>query len=561
MEDLKNTFRENQFQQEDTINLREELEKYLAHWRWFVMTIVLGLVVAFLYLRYATSQYTASATIMIKDNQKSGISDELKAVADLGIVGTGSDNNIDNEIHVIKSRKIIGRVVDSLSLNIRYFFEGRVRTVELYENLDYTVQFVKNDSLYQKINTTFKILKLDQNHFELKSFEGESIIKGVFKEVIETPEFGKFTIIANNPNTPIEKEVIVSISPRNAVIDSYKSKINITAVDKLSSVLTLSLTDPIKEKAEDFLDELVEQYNRDAIKDKNVVSNKTKDFIDDRLYTVGLELAEIQDNFKNYKTKFGIAGLTEEGTLALEEVSANNAKIVELRTQLSLAEWVQQEITKSSKTDVLPANLGLSDAITSESITKYNELVLEKYRLEPIAGAKNPNLIALNNEIAVLKKNLQSNLANLKKSIQIQLSKVDNESNRVQGKVAQLPLIERGIIDIERQKIIYSELYSYLLKKKEETAISLAITVPNAKIIDTAYSNNIPVSPKGKIIYLAALLLGVLIPFVIIYIKNLLDTKIHSRKELEQLVTVPFLGDVPHSETEEKIVITKEART
>ncbi|PIY65188.1 GNVR domain-containing protein, partial [Shewanella sp. CG_4_10_14_0_8_um_filter_42_13] len=512
---------------QDSVNIRQELEKYLAHWRWFVMTIVLGLVIAFLYLRYTTPQYTASATIMIKDNQKSGISDELKAVADLGIVGTGSANNIDNEIHIIKSRKIIGRVVDSLNLTVRYFFEGRVRTMELYDNLDYTVQFVKNDSLYQKINTTFRILKLDQNRFELTSFEGESIIKGVFREVIETPEFGKFTIIAENPNIPIEREVIVSISPRNAVIDSYQSKINVTAVDKLSSVLNLSMTDPIKKKAEDILDELVEQYNRDAIADKNMVSNKTKDFIEERLYTVGLELASIQDNFKDYKDKFGIAGLTEEGTLALEEVSSSNAKTLELRTQLTLAEWVQQEIKKSTKMEILPANLGFSDAITSESITKYNELVLEKYRLEPIAGTKNPNLIALNNEIAVLKQNLQSNLANLKKSIEIQLTKVATESNRVQGKVAMLPLIERGIIDIERQKIIYSELYSYLLKKKEETAISLAITVPNAKIIDTAYSNNIPVSPKGKIIYLAALLLGVVIPFLIIYVKNLLDTKIH----------------------------------
>ncbi|NCT11061.1 MAG: chain length determinant protein, partial [Flavobacteriia bacterium] len=534
----------------DDVNIREELEKYLAYWRWFLVCIIISLALAYVNLRYSTILYTASSSIMIKDNQKSGISDELKAVADLGIVGSGSTNNPDNEIHVIKSRKIIADVVDSLQLNIRYFTEGKIKTYEIYHNPAFKIEFIDKDSLFYRLNTTVAIKRTDKKRFDLNDLDGNTILSGSFDKIISSNKLGNFKIIPRDStfSDQATKELIVSITPRERLVDAYQSKIEVKTLDKLSSVLILTLTDPIKTKAEDILNVLVEEYNQDAITDKNLVSNKTKYFIEERLRTVGLELAEIQDNFKDYKSKFGISGLTEEGEMALSEVSETNKKIVELKTQLSLVEWVQEEIKKSTKAEVLPANLGFSDAITSESITRYNQLVLEKYRLEPIAGKKNPNLIALNNEIDVLKQNLQSNLANLKKSIEIQITKVSNESNRVQNKVAQLPLIERGIIDIERQKIIYSELYSYLLKKKEETAISLAITVPNAKIIDRAYSNGNPVSPNKKTTYLIGFFLGFIIPFAFIYIKNLLDTKIHSRKQMEQLLTVPFLGDIPHSE-------------
>ena len=357
-------------------------------------------------------------------------------------------------------------------------------------------------------------------------------------------------------------EVIVSIRGRNKVIDSYRSRINISAVDKNSSVLNLTLQDAVKTKAEDVLNELVKQYNIDAIQDKNIVSEKTKDFIEDRLKSIGTNLGLIQDNVKNYKIKFGITGLSEEGSLALESASVNNQKIVQLESQLSLAEWIYKKLQKETETnEVLPTNLGFQDANIVTSIVNYNELVLDKNRLLVTAGDRNPQLIGVQSRISTLNQNLLSSLQNLKKSLEIQLSQLNIQARNSNSKISDIPLIERGLIDIERQNIIYSELYSYLLKKKEETAISLAVTVPNAKIIDVAYGNGLPVSPKKKIVYLAALLLGVLIPFIFIYLKNLLDTKIHSRKDIEELTNIPFLGDVPHSDTDDKIVIGSDART
>ncbi len=195
---------------------------------------------------------------------------------------------------------------------------------------------------------------------------------------------------------------------------------------------------------------------------------------------------------------------------------------------MSLAEWIYKKLQKETETnEVLPTNLGFQDANIVTSIVNYNELVLDKNRLLVTAGDRNPQLIGVQSRISTLNQNLLSSLDNLKKSLEIQLSQLNIEAKNSNSKISDIPLIERGLIDIERQNIIYSELYSYLLKKKEETAISLAVTVPNAKIIDVAYGSGLPISPKKKIVYLAALLLGVLIPFVFIYLKHLLDTKIH----------------------------------
>jgi capsular exopolysaccharide synthesis family protein len=547
----------------DTINIREELEKYLVHWKWFVFGGVMALAIAFTYLRYVTSQYSASASIMIKDNSKSGISSELAAFEDLGIIGGGSANNPDNEIEILKSRKIIGNVVDSLQLTSSYFMEGRIKRTEVYNQSPIFLEFIKKNFLAIEKDTAFVVVALDESNFEFKTLEGDLILASKFNEIIDS-KLGLFKIRSLHvfKEGSRNNEVLISLRGRNKVIDSYRTRIAISAVDKNSSVLGLSLQDAVKEKAEDILNELVQQYNIDAIKDKNIVSEKTKDFIEDRLQSVGSDLGTIQDNVKNYKTKFGITGLSAEGELALEAVSFNNKKIVDIESQLSLANWIQKKLTKeSAQNEVLPTNLGFTDASITGSIQAYNELVLDKNRLLVTAGDKNPQLVEVQKRITTLNLNLLSSLANLRKSLEIQLSQLNIEADKVAAKISNIPLIERGIIDIERQREIYSELYSYLLKKKEETAISLAVTVPNAKIIDFAYSNGIPVSPKKNIIYLAALLLGGLIPFIIIYVKNLLDTKIHSRKDIEDLTSVPFMGDVPHSETDEKIVIGNDSRT
>ena len=484
----------------DTFNLRDELGKYLIHWKLFVLFSAVSLSVAHLYLRYATPQYTASTTIMIKDNQKSGISAELAAFEDLGIVGGGSSNNTDNEIIILKSRKIIGSVVDSLRLDIAYFKEGKVKKTEIYKNSP--IRFTslnKNVSLLKK-DTTFVLTFIDENSYRLKNIAGDQEMVGTFNQ-LESSSIGDFVIVKNSKwnQQLLSTKITIRLISKERIISSYQGRVAIKTMNKNSSVISLSIVDPVKEKAEDFLNELVKQYNFDAINDKNEISRKTKDFIDERLRSVGEELSSIQDSIKDFKGKTGFTGVSNEGELILSKLSENNERVLALQVQLSLVEAVYKDIeTVSDKSNFLPENLGFEDASISQTVANYNLLVSKRNTLTVNAGDKNPQLIQLRREIANYKLKLKESIRNLKNSLGLRYSELQKEQAKISAQKSTIPLIERGFIDIARQQEIIAGLYSYLLKKKEETAISLAVTVANAKIIDVAYGLNSPHCSQKK---------------------------------------------------------------
>ena len=546
-----------QIQDNDTINIRAELEKYLVHWKWFLLCIIIALTGAYTFLRYNTPKYSASTTILIKNDKKGGISEELAAFEDLGIVG-GSSKNIDNEIEIIKSRKLISDVINKLNLNIKYTSEGRVKTSELYNNKPLIFSI---DGSLAKLDTTFNINILSDTKFKLLDASGNLVSENYFERDIVSVDLGKFKILKTSTfnDKTIGKDIKISIYNTNRIIDLYKKNISVGPISKKSSVLKLSLVSNIREKAEDILNELITQYNLDAILDKEKISEKTNTFISERLKSISSELIRIDDDVENFKNKNNITDIQTEAQLTLQTNTVNHQKLIESSTELSLAKSLENEL---DNTDYLPANLGLSDPNIGKSIAEYNQLIAQFKRLEKSAGSKNTVLIETQDNISNLKNSLRRSIQNTVKSLQIKVNSLQRESGRYNSKISSIPTKERQLIDIGRQQEIIAGLYSYLLKKKEETAISLTATaVPNAKIIDKAYGSNIPVSPKKKIIYLVALLLGVIIPFIVIYLIDLLDSKVHTRKDIEELTNIPFLGDIPHSETKEKIVINSAARS
>lgn len=544
----------------DSLNIRMELEKYLIYWKWFLLSAFVALGLAFIYLRYTTPNYSANTLILIKDNKKAGLSAELEAFKDLGIVGGSSVNNTDNEIEILKSRRIIGKVVDTLNLDIYYYASGRVIETEAYKASPVKIEFVKKDSLLFKKDTVFNVRLIDNFRYELKGIQDELISAHSFGETVEG-EIGTFKVIRNK-SIKSESNVVVKIYPRYRIIDSYRSRIGISPVNKNSSVLKITLSDPVRSKAEDILNELVRQYNIDAINDKNQVSKKTKKFIDARLKKVSSDLILIDNNVQKFKTDQNFTGLPVEAELAFKSLKESNQNIANLQIQISLAEWVEDILKKeSSKESLLPSGLSFDDESLVSAINNYNDLILNKNKATKNAGAKNPVLQQLDYEIKSLRLNLLKSLSNTTRSLKIQLNEIENNGLQILSKVKSIPANERGYIDIVRQQEIFAGLYSYLLKKKEEIDISLAVTVPNAKIIDVAYSSGGPISPKRKIIYFIALLLGLLLPFSIIYLLNLFDTKIHTKQNIEEQLSVPFLGDVPKSDSKEKVIIGNDVRS
>jgi len=401
----------------ESLNIKVEIEKYLRHWKWFLLGFILSLSLAFVYLRYSSPKYLSSASILIKDNKKAGLSTELEAFKDLGIVGGGSVNNTDNEIEILKSRKVIGNLVDSLNLGVTYYIEGRVITSEVYQGFSpIKIEFIEKSPSLELKDTILKIQIVEKDKFDFIDGEGETISSHVFGSTI-TSNAGVFKILRNGFEEESSDEIIIRLIPRYKIIDRYRTNISISPVNKNSSVLILSLKDPVREKADDILNELVRQYNLDAIRDKNQVSEKTIQFINARLKTIGKELALIDDDVKDFKNSKEFTGLPIEAQLALQSLTETNKNIVAVKTHLSLVEWIDGKLKgESTQYDLLPASLGFENSAITVSIANFNELVLQRNRVNLNVGKKNPLLLQIESQIEDSRSSLLRSLSNVKKS-------------------------------------------------------------------------------------------------------------------------------------------------
>ena len=306
-------------------------------------------------------------------------------------------------------------------------------------------------------------------------------------------------------------------------------------------------------KSEDILNNIIKQFNNDAIVDKNLVSENTFNFIAERLEIIQEELDSVETNKKEFQTENKITDIPSEAQLYVEDIREIQKSRVEVETQLELIKYIKDYLTDTNRSsDLLPANLGVTDSGIESSISEYNQLVIQRNNQLQTGTASNPIVINLNNQIDVIKSNILASLNNKTKSLEVKRRDIVNQQNNLDSKISSVPKNSLIFRDITRQQNIKENLFLYLLQKREETAISLAITAPSAKVIDDAYSSRSPIFPKKQIIYLAAFILGLIIPFLIIYVKNLLDNKIHNRADVEkETKLIPILGEVPKIDTKE----------
>lgn len=551
--------------QEDDIHLRDVLEKYLTYWKWFVLGVFLCFVTAFLYLRYATPQYLASTTILVKDEKKGGMLSELSAFADMGL-GSGLKSNVDNEVEILRSRSLIESTVKKLELNISIFEKGRVNTRELYEDAPIEVHFTNLKSSFYTDGMKWEFVKLSPNTFELIStIDEETPVlltnKKEFRygEVIPTINGGLIitkSIDTNQPKNLEDKSIFIVLTPFDKVVASYQRRLEVDPISKTSSVVSISLTDPIFERAEVFLDNLIQIYNDDAAADKNFISENTSKFISSRLILITQELDGVEKDVESFKTSNSLTDIESEAKLFIEGSSEYNKKSVENEIQLNVVSSLLDFMKKSTNGDLLPSNIISGQTDASSLINSYNQLVLNRNRILKSATLSNPSVVKLDEQITSLKANVAESLSRMQANLTIQKRNLKGQEGLLDSKIGKIPVQERQFRVIARQQKVKEELYLYLLQKREETAISLAATAPNARVIDAAKASNIPVSPKKNIIYLGALLMGLLIPFGIIYVKDLLDTKVKNRFDITDKFNIPFLGDIPRALTTNEIVDT-----
>ncbi|WP_250436350.1 GumC family protein [Hanstruepera flava] len=541
----------------DTDHFSDLIEPYTRKWKFILLCVISALALSFLYLRYANYEYHAKATIKIKDDKSQNKLPEISSLQNYGLF-SNDKNNVLDEIEIIKSRNLIKSVVKDLKFNVQMFVEGRVQAHEVYVNKPLNINFSITDSILHKIDTTFNIKINSSKDFYIKGLDEETDNDGAlydfgesvpttFGDIIITPNIGQYA-------TKIGSKIKIKVSPLNGITSHYKNKLQIET-NELSSIIKLSINDNVRQKGELFLDKLIEKYNEDVVNDKEMVVKTTSDFINNRLEIVSRELGQVDLTAEDIQQEKKLTDLATQSNLMLRNERENESKIIEVANQIQLIDYMNDHLSESiDASDLLPANIGIGDDNIAQVTKRHNELVQERNRLLKYSSEKNPTVVNLTNQINQLKTNLSQSLSSIRSSNEITYNNLLSENARISSQIYSAPEKQREFRDIKRQQDIKESLYLYLLEKREESAITHGVSSPNAKIVDKAFASSKPVSPKKVIIILAALILGFSAPIGLIYLMNLLDTKVHTAKDVKKEIDVPFIGDIPRSNKRAQLI-------
>ncbi len=414
-----------------------------------------------------------------------------------------------------------------------------------------------------KTPVQFRLKAKDNNSYDL--FDGENSKLGhyEFGQAIKHKK-GNFTIIDVSSNIK-GLNLLIKVTPIRSAVQSFKSKMSVKLIDKNTSVATLNVTDPVKERAEDFLDAVIANYNKDAKDDKSQIYRNTNEFLKNRIEIITRELGDVEKTAEVYKKEKGVTDIISEAGLYVESAAGFRKSLKETETQIKVVISLRDFVKKADKYELVPPTIlstNTEDATSASAlIEQYNTLILTRQSYGPGAGPKNSLIAEMESQLASIKLNIISSLDRLVSSLQIKRNDLANQQGVITGKISQIPTQEREYKEIARQGNIKEALYLFLLQKREESLISLAATASNGKIIDPGFASDIPVSPRRNIIYVIAAFLGLLLPYAIIYISDLLNTKMKGYRDIEKL-SIPYLGDVPRSgENNEMVTMNSRSST
>lgn len=541
------------------IDIQELLFKYLIHWPWFVGAVIVCLISAYIYLYVATPVYNISATVLIKDDKKGGSSNNVAGLDELGLSGLiTSSQSIDNEIEVLRSKTLVKEVVNYLNLYVTYQDDDQIPSKELYKTSLVQVNMTPQEAEKLKTKVVIEMVLHPQGSLDVNVKMEDKEIQKHFEKlpaILPTNQgtlsfFQTTDSISSKKNeevgSPVQdmRHITATISQPMNVARRYCENLSIEPTSKTTSVVTVSLKNSSLQRGQDFINQLLEMYNRNTNNDKNEIAQKTAEFIDERIGIISKELGSTEADLETFKRDAGITDLSSDAQIALTGNAEYEKKQVENRTQISLVEDLKKYLGHNEY-EILPSNVGLKDITLAAQIDRYNEMLIERKRLLRTSTENNPAIINLDTSIRATKANVQATLEGTLQGLFITKADLDREAKRYMRRISDAPGQERQYVSIARQQEIKAGLYLMLLQKREENAIMLAATANNAKIIDDAIADVIPVSPKRSIIYLAALCLGIAIPVVVIYMIDLTKFKIEGRADVEKLTSVPIAGDIP----------------
>lgn len=552
-------------QADDYIRIQDLFYLCLNKWYWFVISLVVTVGVAIIYLLTTPPVYTRSASLLIKEDSKgNSVSDATGVLGDIDIFQTST--NVNNEIQSLQSPAVMLDVVKRLHLDISYYTDGGFYKKVLYGGTcPYSVSFSDlqdNESVSFTINPSSKgQVKLTDFSHNGEDVEGE--VRATLNDTADTP-VGKLTIKAMNDTVTYQAPVYITRTGYQDATGAYASNLSVALNDEKSTVVNLMFTDVCTQRAEDVLNTVIAVYNENWIKDKNQIAVSTSQFISERLGVIEQELGNVDENISSYKSEHLLPDVQAAASMYMAQSSETNAQILALNTQLSMARYIRNYLTNAtSKKQLLPANSGIESPGIEQQIANYNSTQLRRNDLVANSSEKNPLVVDMDQSLENMRHAIVTSIDNHITTLNTQLRSLQQSEQQTTARIAANPTQGKYLLSVERQQKVKEALYLFLLQKREENELSQAFTAYNTRIITPPSGSMIPTAPVKKNIALVAIAIGLLIPVVIIFICENMNTKVRGRKDLESL-SLPFVGEIPlaasgkkKDETTKSIVITQ----
>lgn len=550
MENLNNT------PDTEAVNIKELLFRYLMYWKLFVVFVIMSMFVAFIYLRYAKDVFQTTAKIKILDNSKGA----MKLPSDITSLFSNSKVNMDNEIEVLKSNRILEQVATNLDLATSYYSKGNVISAELWKAKPFKVTWLdaQGDNTRKRISLS---IELQKNGYKIIS--GDTIRDELFRFGLPNKVNGQpFILTLDNyivSQKSVKQSFIITRTPLNVIVEQLSDNIKAASTAKTSEVLSLVLNGSNQDKSEAILNSVLDVFNQDGVTDRQLVSQRTIDFVNERFLYLSTELDSIESQKQIFKKNNNLSYLPADAGATIAKKSLAEGTFYNLETQVALAKLLEDTLKKDGAYSLLPSNIGIENESVNSLISDYNIAVLERSKLLISAGALNPVVLEFSQKLVDLKQNILYSINVLQKQLAVSVSNNKSLNQDNSNMFSSIPDKEKKLRSIERQQNIKETLYLFLLQRREEAYVTKAITTPSIKVVDYAITNYSPIAPKRNIIYLAALLLGLLIPFAIVYVIFLLDTKIRGKQDFDRLAPdIPILVEIPFINEEHRIISTND---
>lgn len=538
---------------DDFLRIQDLFILCLAKWYWFVISLAILLGAATIYLLKTPPVYTRSASLLIKEDGKSGSGNEAAGVlGDIDIFRTST--NINNEMLSMQSPAVMYEVVRRLHLDVNYTTDGRFYDPVIYgSDNPYEVSFF---DLGDAESASFTLRPDKDGQVKLTDFtrngeEADGDAVTALNDTVQTP-VGRLLVNARPGSTAAQQTVFVSrISMQDATAD-YSSRLSVALNDEKSTVVNLTLQDVCTQRAEDVLNTLISVYNENWVKDKNQIAVSTSMFINERLGVIERELGNVDEDISSYKSENLLPDVQAAASMYMAESSETNAKIQTLNTQLSMTRYVRSYLTgASSRNQLLPANSGIENSGIEKQIAEYNTLQLRRNDLVANSSETNPLVVDMDHSLHALRDAIIRTLDNYVTTLNTQLRALQQSARQTTARIAANPSQGKYLLSVERQQKVKESLYLFLLQKREENELSQAFTAYNTRVIMPPSGSMAPTAPAKKNILLIAFVVGLIVPVAVIFLRESMNTRIRGRKDLEAL-TLPFVGEIPQAATKKK---------